>query len=81
MLGAKHGESPGVQAEQATAGRFKAQPARGENPQHVTVRDQHDVAVRQQRAGASKHPVGALADCLVSLTGMIRIAWYDTVAP
>ncbi len=51
VLRAEGGDGAGVQPEQPPVDRRQAQPAGGQHPQHVTVRDQGDVAVREQRRG------------------------------
>ena len=49
VLVAERADRPGVQPEQLPVRRLEPQPAGGEHPQHVAVRDQRDVAVGQQR--------------------------------
>ena len=63
-----------------SAGR-QAEPARGEHPQHVTVRDQGDVAIREERRGPLEYPVDPLADLLDGLARVAGVAGNDPVPP
>ena len=81
VFGAERRNRAGVQAEQPPAGRFELKPAGGEDPQNVTVRDERDVAVRQQRAHAGQNPVGPGPDFLDRLAGMVGVARDHPVPP
>ena len=61
--------------------RDELQESGGEHAQHVTVRDQRDVSVAEQRHDPGEHPVGSLADLFHGLAGMFGVSGDDAVPP
>jgi RNA polymerase sigma-70 factor, ECF subfamily len=74
-------EGSGVRvAEHSRGRRVEAEPAHGEHPLQVTVADDRDVAVAQQRPGAVEHRVRARRHLPERLAGL-AVAADDAVAP
>jgi len=79
VLGAQGADGAGVEQEELAALWWQAEPAGGEHAQHVAVRDQGDISLRQQRGRPLEHPVGPLADLGGGLPGVLGVARDDPV--
>jgi RNA polymerase sigma-70 factor, ECF subfamily len=74
-------DGPGMRvAEHSRRRGVEAEPARGEHPLQVTVADDRDVAVPQQRPDPVEHRVGARCHLPERLPGL-ALAADDAVAP
>jgi len=81
VLVAERADGSGVRvAEHSRGGRVKIEPARGEHPLQVTVPDDRDVAVAQQRPDPVEHRVRARGHLLERLAGLGVVA-DDAVPP
>ena len=82
VLVAERAQGAGVRvAEHSRGGRVEAEPARGEDPLQVTVPDDRDVTVAQQRPDPVQDRVGPRGHLRERLAGMALAAGDDAVAP
>jgi hypothetical protein len=68
-------------AEHSGGGRVKTEPARGQHPLQVTVPDDRDVPVAQQRPDPVQDRVGARGHLIERLAGVALAAGDDAIAP
>src|SRR5690348_10311508 len=81
VLEAERADGPGVQLEQPPVLRGEQQVAGGQHAQHVTVRDQRDVAAWQQGYDPGQEPADPVGDLLDALAGVLRVAADHAVTP
>ena len=81
VLGAQRVQGRRLELEKAPGPGLQPQPAGGQHAQQVTMGDERDVAVGQQRAHPCQYRVGSGADLGERLPGVGGVAGDDPVPP